>query len=235
MRPSSRSPPPRGLAAEILQAVEEGDTASLPPVDLHALWSATTALTQEIKLQGRTFKQLADVLEPLPALAPRVEETLRAIHEVPSMAGGRAEKEATDGRLVDVLLDMRDRLARGLSSAQEARARAETAQQAQGWLARLARRFLKAQEESALAAVGSLEEGYRMGLARLEAGLEELQLSEVPALGRPFDPSCMNAMEVVESSTVPEGTVLEVFRTGYTRRGEVHRTAQVRVARAADR
>ena len=45
----------------------------------------------------------------------------------------------------------------------------------------------------------------------------------------------MNAIDKEESAVVPEGTVLEVYRTGYEWSGEVFRTAQVKVSRAQAR
>lgn len=41
----------------------------------------------------------------------------------------------------------------------------------------------------------------------------------------------MTAVDIAESGDVPEGTVVEVYREGYEWNGEVHRTAQVKVAR----
>jgi len=38
----------------------------------------------------------------------------------------------------------------------------------------------------------------------------------------------MNAIDKEESVTLPEGTVLEVYRSGYEWNGEVFRPAQVR-------
>jgi GrpE len=78
--------PPPGIPAEILA----GDDASeCPPTDWHTMWSAMTALTGEVKLQGRAFKQLS--------------ETLAADAE------RRGRKEALGG-----LLEIRERLLRGL-------------------------------------------------------------------------------------------------------------------------
>ena len=47
-----------------------------------------------------------------------------------------------------------------------------------------------------------------------------------------FDPRRMNAIDSEESAAVPEGTVLEVYRSGYEWNGEVFRPAQVKVSRA---
>ena len=42
----------------------------------------------------------------------------------------------------------------------------------------------------------------------------------------------MNAIDRQESSAVPEGTVVEVYRSGYEWNGEVFRPAQVKVSSA---
>ena len=56
--------PPSGAAAEILAELEGGETAKANRFDLHALWSALTVVSQETKLQGRSFKKLDDTLAP---------------------------------------------------------------------------------------------------------------------------------------------------------------------------
>ena len=47
--------PPRGVDAEIMAAMARGgeDRARPAPADAYSLWAAMTALTQEVKLQGR--------------------------------------------------------------------------------------------------------------------------------------------------------------------------------------
>jgi molecular chaperone GrpE len=42
----------------------------------------------------------------------------------------------------------------------------------------------------------------------------------------------MKAVDLLETSEVPENTVLEVYRRGYEWNGEVFRVAEVKVARA---
>jgi molecular chaperone GrpE len=79
--------PPQGIPAEILA----GDTAEAAPTDWYTMWAAVTALTQEVKLQGRAFKQLS---ESLAADAER-----------------RGRKES-----LGALLEMRERLLRGLDA-----------------------------------------------------------------------------------------------------------------------
>jgi len=75
-----------------------------------------------------------------------------------------------------------------------------------------------------------LRKGYELGLDRLDQTLEEFNTREIPCEGQAFDPRRMNAIDRLESSAVPEGTVIEVYRSGYEWNGEVFRPAQVKVS-----
>ena len=78
--------PPLGIPPEIL-AGDAAPESSL--TDWHTIWAAMTTLTQEIKLQGRAFKQLSD--------------------SVAAEAERRGRRES-----LGALLEMRERLLRGL-------------------------------------------------------------------------------------------------------------------------
>ena len=67
-------------------------------------------------------------------------------------------------------------------------------------------------------------------IERLDHALEECNAHEIPCQGEIFDPKRMNAIDRQESQAVPEGTVLEVYRSGYEWNGEVFRPAQVKVS-----
>lgn len=99
--------PPRGVDAEILTALKGGDEAARPePTSTYSLWAAMTSLTQEVKLQGRSFKELNDTLGSQQAsrMAERERELQRETER-------RCRKE-----VLGVLIDLRDRLGRGLES-----------------------------------------------------------------------------------------------------------------------
>jgi molecular chaperone GrpE len=81
--------PPPGIPEEILTGKDT--PADDAPTDLYTMWAAVTALTQEVKLQGRAFKQLSETLD---------REFER-----------RGNKQMLDG-----FLDLRERLLRGLES-----------------------------------------------------------------------------------------------------------------------
>ena len=80
----AREEPPEGIDGEILSELAAGEDeggGSVDPdkgSDLSSLWAATTLLAQEVKLQGRTFKQLNDTLSPLVSRQSSVDGVLEA-------------------------------------------------------------------------------------------------------------------------------------------------------------
>jgi len=214
--------PPRGVDPEILAAMagnSEGG-ARPAPTAAYSLWAAMTALTQEVKLQGRSFKELNDTLASQASrMAERERDLLRETER-------RCRKE-----VLGVLIDLRDRLGRGLDSVRASEA--ETSKAARrGWRARIFSRPGRPRDDATDATLAALKKGYELGLERLDQTLEEFNAREIPCEGQAFDPRRMNAIDRQESSGVPEGTVIEVYRSGYEWNGEVFRPAQVKVSYA---
>ena len=216
--------PPRGIDAEILAAMAGGndggsESAVRPaPTDAYSLWAAMTALTQEVKLQGRSFKELNDTLgSQASRMAERERDLLRETER-------RCRKE-----VLGVLIDLRDRLGRGLESVRASEA--EISQAAwRGWRARIFPRPGRPDNDALGATRAALKKGYELGLERLDQTLDEFNAREIPCEGQAFDPRRMNAIDRQESGAVPEGTVIEVYRSGYEWNGEVFRPAQVKVS-----
>lgn len=109
--------PPGGIDAEILSAlVADGSEENGwldRRCDSYTLWASMTALTQEVKLQGRAFKELNDALN---LQAGRTAEEIGAAYrererEVQREAERRCRKE-----ILGSLIDLRDRLERGIES-----------------------------------------------------------------------------------------------------------------------
>jgi molecular chaperone GrpE (heat shock protein) len=217
--------PPSGLTAGLLSALQSGD--SLPPVedgcDLYSLWSAMTALTQEVRLQGRTFKQLSDTL------SRNLEESAAKlrISDVADETSSKALRStSTRRREIDTLLDLRDRIDRGRTTALSA-----AEELAPQHLPRLARSLGvgRGYARNAQKILFALSEGYSLTLDRLDQALMDLQVSVIVCKGLMFDPQRMTAIEIEKTNTVQEGTVLEIYRNGYEWEGEVYRPAQVKV------
>jgi molecular chaperone GrpE len=210
--------PPRGIETEILAAMTaDGNGPPSPAPTAYSVWAAMTALTQEVRLQGRSFK---DLNETLGAQASRMAE--REHDLVERETERRCRKE-----VLGVFIDLRDRLHRGLESVRASEA--EMPKPApRGWRARI---FAPPPvEDGAGATLAALKKGYQLGLERVDQTLEEFNAREIPCAGQAFDPRRMNAVDRQESSAVPEGTVIEVYRSGYEWNGELFRTAQVKVS-----
>ncbi|MBI4871404.1 MAG: nucleotide exchange factor GrpE [Candidatus Riflebacteria bacterium] len=217
--------------------------------DLYAVWSSLTALTGEVKLQGRAFKELTTTLSPLAAAAPGLDALAggqrQLCEEVRGLAGllresQRERRQQAEDRArrdsLEALLDVRERL---LRSVQTARAQLEGAQRRLGsssrWLDTLfAGGRTEQASRAALEAAAALEEGCRLGLERLEEALRRQGVHPIQCLGRPFDPQTMTAVDVetVEEPAL-DGVVRAVYREGYVAGEALLRPAQVRVGRRA--
>jgi molecular chaperone GrpE (heat shock protein) len=199
---ATAEPAPPGVAPEVLQSPE-------PTPDLFALLGQLTALTRETQLQGRATNRLH---AELTAQLNNMNENLTG----PEMVARQLREARREARLemIGELLEVRDRFVRGLTEAQ----RRLTA--VRGIVARFAQRPV----------LEALIEGNTLTCERLDDLLRRLDVHETPCLGKPFDPTLMHAAEVVRTTTAASGTVLEVFRPGYTSNGRVLRFAEVKVA-----
>jgi molecular chaperone GrpE len=242
-RAMADEPAPQGLTADLLAALENGEP--LPPLacdpsgdggcDLYSLWAAMTALTQEVRLQGRTFKQLNESLsQSAQSLDTSASET-RASGDEPARAQQAKAQPARKQEIhlpLNVLLDLRDRVERGGNTARNAAE--ELAQKKLPSLARwlgIGRAYASHTHE----VLAALSHGYTLTLDTLDEALVGAGVSRIACHGQIFDPRRMTAVDIEETSTVAEGTVVEVYRNGYEWNGEVHRTAQVKVARTPER
>jgi molecular chaperone GrpE len=246
--------PLAGIEAELLSELKMGNgPAAVEPtdrdLDLYSAWSAMTALTQEVKLQGRAFKRLSDEIEPLTGIDDSIDRLLEAQRETRLEVGRMAEEargvrterenklriEARNSarrEFIMAITDIRDRLLFGLRAAAESRRKLDENSNA-SWLNRI---FLKqsAGVHHMLGIVRSLRKGYRLGLERLDEAMQQMGVHEIVCEGKPFDPRLMSVVDVEETVDAPDGMVLEVYRTGYMIDTEVLKSAQVKVARAPE-
>lgn len=241
--------PPPGLDERLFERLEADPVP--PGVDLSSLFGALTALTQEVRLQGRAFKGLTDAVSPLvdrlealaagPAHGDARSPAESDLENVDDLEKGEAdaedEEEDVDRAFLDsvgLLLDLRDRLARGVVTASGLLATASHPAPAgllAGLLARLLGRGRVLRERQLSSAVGALAAGYRLTLDHLDDALRDRGVSPIPCEGLPFDPHAMSVVDLQLDGDEPEGTVVEVYRTGWEWNGRVLRTAQVKVAR----
>jgi molecular chaperone GrpE (heat shock protein) len=247
--------PPSGIDAELLATLTAsdagdseqraddgrpaGDRVAGTDVDGYGLWAAMTRCAQEVALQGRAFKDLATQLAAhgdVSSLAATQAEisARRAAEEIARVYGERERAAQKDierrcrRETLTALVDMRDRLERGLATARAAKAAARARDARRTWFSRVAVR--RATED--VATVAALIKGYELGLERLDHFLDELRVQPIRCKGEPFDPRRMNAIDRVESASVPPGVVVEVYANGYEWEGELFRPAQVAVSYA---
>ncbi|MCC6914156.1 MAG: nucleotide exchange factor GrpE [Rhodospirillaceae bacterium] len=127
-------------------------------------------------------------------------------------AGKRADKRISDNakyavtNVAKALLQVADNLSRALLAAP-----AET---------RAANETLK-----------NLAVGVELTEKELHTILENNGVRRVTSLNQPFDPNLHNAIQEVENTTVPSGTVVQVFQDGYLIHDRLLRPAMVVVSR----
>jgi molecular chaperone GrpE len=177
-----------------------------------------------------------------------LNETLVQSLEAPSEGAQSGEEPAQPSRIqqedahragkqeihlpVSILLDLRDRVERGGNTARNA-----AGQLAPGRLPRLARWLGVggAYARNAQEILAALSHGYSLTLDTLDEALVGCGVSRIACQGQIFDPHRMTAIDIEETRSVPEGTVVEVYRNGYEWNGEIYRSAQVKVARSPER
>ena len=76
----------------------------------------------------------------------------------------------------------------------------------------------------------ALQTGVGLILRKLSAVLRQEGLTEIPALGSPFDPHDHDAVDTVRTDKFKEGTVVEVVRKGFRLKDKVIRPTLVKVA-----
>ena len=76
----------------------------------------------------------------------------------------------------------------------------------------------------------AFKKGVEMTMTQLRSVLEKLGITEIPALGQPFDPNFHNAVMHMEDEAFGENIVAEVFQAGFKLGEKVIRHALVKVA-----
>jgi hypothetical protein len=127
----SSEDPPGGIDSELLRLVAGSDPdsspAADPPGDAYTLSAALTALTHEIKLQGRAFKELHNAL----GLHVRAAaDEIRAAYRERERDVQREAERRSRREMLSALIDLRDRLGRGLDPSVPSNPRAPDAA---GW------------------------------------------------------------------------------------------------------
>lgn len=176
--------------------------------DLFSLHVALGALKTEVKHEARHFKGALDQFRALFDELQHANVQLQTELNEQRQMESEQTREAERGLLLE-LLELRDRLTDGQSHAAGYRPR---------WLAR---------KGGADDFVARIADGMSMNLQRLDEILIRRDVRPIEAVGQPFDPLVMNAVDIVEDSSLPANQVVSEIRTGYMRGDVVLRTAAV--------
>ncbi len=76
----------------------------------------------------------------------------------------------------------------------------------------------------------AFKKGVEMTMTQMKEVLEKLGVTEIPALGQPFDPNLHNAVMHIESEDFGENTISQVFQAGFQCGEKIVRFAMVQVA-----
>jgi molecular chaperone GrpE len=210
-------------------------------VDLFTLVGQFTALRHEVNMQTRAAR----------AAVEQNAEVLKQLAYTPSAPAASADEELRP--LLKSVVDVADVLALSHRQMERLRESAEpllddlTADpppepdEVPGFFARLfgakpqpetpPGETAKQAAEKLRQLVVSVTDGYAMSLRRIERVLPTFGLERLSVTDTPYDPEIMEVVEVVDAPDRPPGTVVEEVRPGYRRRGNLFRSAQVRVAR----
>jgi molecular chaperone GrpE len=78
---------------------------------------------------------------------------------------------------------------------------------------------------------GDFRSGIELIYRQLQDALQKAGVQEIAAVGQPFDPRFHEAIEMVDTTEVPDHHVLEELQRGYKYKDRLLRPAMVRVAR----
>lgn len=230
---------------------DAGEIPELPPeprVGLDRLIAEFTAVRQELKLQTRSSRALEERLEASLATLGDAANTFRTAAAAASDTSLADKAFATAIAELDEALDRgreqwersTDRMIGGGSP--DLRSRLDEIQAKQPWWRRpftarchrqvcalLEETFERAQLDQQ-AQFAALLGGYALIQQRLTRILTRIGVARIVTVGRPVDPDLMVVVEVVDAEG-PAGQVVEEIRRGYTWRGQLLRTAEVRAIR----
>jgi molecular chaperone GrpE len=196
-----------------------------------------TALRQEVNLQTRASRAQ---LEHNAGALQQLENAAQALEEARSETDREDKSDGILRPLLKTLVDVYDALALARREVERvektmiARAGLDASRMAKSrpwWRSWQAGAVVPAAEGQDRQVLSSILVGYKMGLQRLERSLRQHQLEPIECVGEPFDPECMEVVEVVNEPGRQGTEVVEEVRRGYRWRGRLFRSAQVRVSR----
>lgn len=176
----------------------------LESCDLFTLLSEFASLKQEIKNQNKrhskTIKQLDSFFDKSKNI---MEKTAHFSGELENLYD-KISRDSEE-RVIKKFLDIRDPLERGLEASEKVSQK---------------RSFFTGRSGA-----GGLHKGYDIALKKFDRILSEFDVSVIQCKGKKFDPSLMEAYEVVKGKET--GIVESVISSGYVRKEKILKIARV--------
>jgi molecular chaperone GrpE (heat shock protein) len=186
-------------------------SATLDSCDLYTILTEFSTLRQEIKFQNReqnkAIKTLAETLEEHEKTTQLFKERTQDIALLEERIR-TTSIQASEKRTVMPFLDMRDALMRGYNSCKQMNENTS--------LLRPAPKGIE-----------SIIEGYEMAIRRFDRALASVHIKPIECIGKLFDPKTMRAVGTKSVKDQTDGIVVEEMLTGFIRKQEVFRLAEV--------
>jgi molecular chaperone GrpE len=191
-----------------------------------------------LRLENQDLKS-EDLEHELPAAEGGEETAPAAVAAQPAEIIGPGAAASETEKLKAERDALLDRLARLQAEFDNARKRAVREQQdfREFAAAEVIKKFLPTLDsfERALKAAGSDSTDFRNGIEliyrQFQDALQKIGVQPILAMGQPFDPRVHEAIEMVDTTEVPDHHVLDELQRGYKYKDRLLRPAMVRVAR----
>ena len=191
-----------------------------------------------LRLENQDLKS-EDLEHELPAAEGGEENASAAVAAQPAEIIGPGAAASETEKLKAERDALLDRLARLQAEFDNARKRAVREQQdfREFAAAEVIKKFLPTLDsfERALKAAGSDSTDFRNGIEliyrQFQDALQKIGVQPIRAMGQPFDPRVHEAIEMVDTTEVPDHHVLDELQRGYKYKDRLLRPAMVRVAR----
>ena len=244
---------PSGMAQEILDRLrqdESGSETSLESCDLYSLWNAVVGLTQETRNHAGASQDLVRSLSPVATQVASIEKQVADLETTLDRQRNEAQKSliAEFERILveqrqaaekakqlhmlkeaaESLIDLRESLDSALERARAA-LQGTPPEPPPVFFKRLLGRPTDPKPQAAATQTVMAAQG--QGLERVEQLLSQWNIHPMDLEGSLFSPVTMRAIEQVDGTYHPDGTILEVLRPGYLQGKKVFRPAEVKVVR----
>lgn len=183
---------------------------TLASCDLFTLLSEFTALKQEIRMQNREQGKTLSALSSFTEIYQETAELFRNRTQAISLLEENIRR-SSEKRALMPFMDVRDALVRGRHAS-------------------ISIASVKSFFRPAPKGIESITEGYEIALRRLDSALASTDIMAVETVGKVFDPKTMKAVDKRSGTGIKKGIVVEELLTGFVRKDEVLRTAEVIVA-----